>query len=139
MSVAPCPMNVTLRNMRFLNVAVLGEVERSGIYDLVKPVTPLQALAMGGGATDRAWLSQVLLIRPESGGEYLYLSRAAHPLLGFVAGWVSLVAGFTGAIALAATAFEYHNHVLQSCAPARSKAMGDSTCNDDHDGDRIRG
>jgi fructoselysine transporter len=41
----------------------------------------------------------------ESGGEYLFLSRAIHPLAGFLAGWVSLLAGFTGAIAFAATAF----------------------------------
>ena len=42
----------------------------------------------------------------ESGGEYLFLSRLVHPSVGFVAGWVSLLAGFTGAIAFAATAFE---------------------------------
>ena len=42
----------------------------------------------------------------ESGGEYLYLSRSIHPLAGFIAGWVSLLAGFPGAIAFAATAFE---------------------------------
>ncbi len=42
----------------------------------------------------------------ESGGEYLFLSRTVHPAAGFLAGWVSLLGGFTGAIALAATAFE---------------------------------
>jgi len=42
----------------------------------------------------------------ESGGEYLFLSRLVHPAIGFVAGWVSLLAGFTGAIALAAITFE---------------------------------
>lgn len=42
----------------------------------------------------------------ESGGEYLFLSRMVHPAIGFVAGWVSLFAGFTGAIAFAATVFE---------------------------------
>ncbi len=42
----------------------------------------------------------------ESGGEYLYLTRSIHPLAGFIAGWVSLLAGFPGAIAFAATAFE---------------------------------
>jgi len=40
----------------------------------------------------------------ESGGEYLFLSRTLHPLAGFLAGWISLWAGFTGAIALAAEA-----------------------------------
>ena len=42
----------------------------------------------------------------ESGGEYLFLSRAIHPVAGFIAGWVSLLAGFTGALAFAALAFE---------------------------------
>lgn len=42
----------------------------------------------------------------ESGGEYLYLARSIHPLAGFIAGWISLLAGFPGAIAFAATAFE---------------------------------
>jgi len=40
----------------------------------------------------------------ESGGEYLFLSRSLHPRIGFLAGWVSIWAGFTGAIALAAEA-----------------------------------
>jgi APA family basic amino acid/polyamine antiporter len=42
----------------------------------------------------------------ESGGEYLFLSRVIHPVAGFIAGWVSLLDGFTGAIAFAARAFE---------------------------------
>lgn len=42
----------------------------------------------------------------ESGGEYVYLARRVHPLAGFLAGWVSLLAGFTGALAYAATTFE---------------------------------
>ena len=44
----------------------------------------------------------------ESGGEYLFLSRLVHPAVGFIAGWVSLLAGFTGAIAFAATTFEFY-------------------------------
>jgi amino acid transporter len=39
---------------------------------------------------------------PFSGGEYLYLSRLVHPSVGFLAGWISLVAGFTAPIAYAA-------------------------------------
>lgn len=42
----------------------------------------------------------------ENGGEYLYLSRMVHPMAGFIAGWISLLAGFTGAGAYAALAFE---------------------------------
>jgi APA family basic amino acid/polyamine antiporter len=38
----------------------------------------------------------------DSGGEYLYLSRLIDPSIGFLAGWISLVAGFTVPIAAAA-------------------------------------
>ena len=44
----------------------------------------------------------------ESGGEYVYLARRVHPLAGFLAGWVSLLAGFTGALAFAAGVFEQY-------------------------------
>jgi fructoselysine transporter len=43
---------------------------------------------------------------PGNGGEYLFLSRAVHPLAGFLAGWVSLLAGFTAPIAVAAHGLE---------------------------------
>ena len=39
---------------------------------------------------------------PQSGGEYAFLRYTLHPALGTVAGWVSLVAGFTSPIAAAA-------------------------------------
>jgi APA family basic amino acid/polyamine antiporter len=54
----------------------------------------------------------------ESGGEYVFLSRAVHPLAGFLAGWISLLAGFTGATAFAATALEsYCRPVLATDLP----------------------
>ncbi|MEM7359729.1 MAG: amino acid permease [Pseudomonadota bacterium] len=55
------------------------------------------------GALSYGMLAQNL---QESGGEYLYLSRSIHPLAGIIAGWISLLAGFPGAIAFAATALE---------------------------------
>ena len=39
---------------------------------------------------------------PVSGGEYTYLTRCVHPAVGFVAGWISIVAGFTAPIAATA-------------------------------------
>ena len=42
----------------------------------------------------------------ESGGEYLFLSRAIHPAAGLTAGVVSMLAGFTGPIAAAAIGLE---------------------------------
>lgn len=61
----------------------------------------------------------------ESGGEYLFLSRLVHPAAGFVAGWVSLLAGFTGAIAFAARAFEtYLQPIRPAWLPDGSIAVG---------------
>jgi APA family basic amino acid/polyamine antiporter len=42
---------------------------------------------------------------PAAGGEYVYIRRAFGPLAGFLSGWTSLVAGFSGAIAAAAVGF----------------------------------
>ena len=45
---------------------------------------------------------------PESGGEYVFLKHLLHPALGTAAGWVSLVAGFTVPIAVAALGAELY-------------------------------
>jgi len=42
---------------------------------------------------------------PEAGGEYVYIRNAFGPLAGFLSGWTSFVAGFSGAIAAAAVGF----------------------------------
>jgi len=42
---------------------------------------------------------------PASGGEYVYLTRAYGPTLGFMSGWVSFFAGFSAPVATAALAF----------------------------------
>jgi len=42
---------------------------------------------------------------PESGGEYVFLSRTFHPAVGYLAGWISLTAGFAAPLASAAIAF----------------------------------
>ena len=39
-----------------------------------------------------------------SGGEYHFLSKAFHPLLGYLSGWVSLTVGFSAPVALAGMA-----------------------------------
>lgn len=78
------------------------------MYDLRDPWLVLLAWGVGGciaicGATGYSLLAHRLT---ENGGEYLYLSRFVHPAAGFMAGWVSFLAGFTGAGAYAAVAFE---------------------------------
>ncbi len=46
--------------------------------------------------------AELAALLPRAGGEYLYLSRAFGPLAGFLTGWTSFVAGFSGAVAAAA-------------------------------------
>ncbi|MBN1605765.1 MAG: APC family permease [Polyangiaceae bacterium] len=41
---------------------------------------------------------------PRSGGEYRYLSSLVHPAAGYIAGWTSLLVGFSVPVALAALA-----------------------------------
>ncbi len=55
---------------------------------------------------------------PRSGGEYHFLSVIFHPAVGFLAGWVSISAGFAAPIALAAMAFGRYGHaVFPALAP----------------------
>ena len=42
---------------------------------------------------------------PECGGEFVYLTRAWHPIVGFLGGWVSMTVGFAAPIAIAGIAF----------------------------------
>ncbi|MCW3116583.1 MAG: amino acid permease [Chitinophagaceae bacterium] len=41
----------------------------------------------------------------ESGGDYIYLSRIFHPMLGYLSAWAGLTVGFSAPVALAAMAF----------------------------------
>ena len=53
------------------------------------------------GARVYAGVAQVV---PQSGGEYKYLSTLVHPALGYLAGWASLLLGFSAPIAIDAFA-----------------------------------
>src|SRR5882724_4406825 len=75
--------------------------------DLHDPATILIAWVIGGvlalcGAAAYAELGAMM---PRAGGEYVYLREAYHPAVGFMSGWVSLTAGFSAPIAVAALAF----------------------------------
>ncbi len=112
-SMAAAPRRFGLPTLTFLVIANMigaGVFTTSGftLASLGAPHRVVAAWIVAGGIALAGAVSYGRLARrmPESGGEYLFLSRAAHPLLGFIAGWVSLIAGFTGAIAFAAAAFE---------------------------------
>lgn len=46
--------------------------------------------------------AELAALRPRAGGEYVYLREAYGPLVGFLTGWTSFVAGFSGAMAASA-------------------------------------
>jgi APA family basic amino acid/polyamine antiporter len=61
--------------------------------------------------------AELAALRPRAGGEYVYLREAYGPLAGFLTGWTSFVAGFSGAIATDAVALaEYVGHFLPAAA-----------------------
>ena len=45
---------------------------------------------------------------PRAGGDFLYLSRAYHPLVGFLFGWSALLVTYTGSIAVITLGFGYY-------------------------------
>ena len=49
--------------------------------------------------------AELAALRPQAGGEYVYLRDAFGPMAAFLTGWTSFVAGFSGAIAASALAF----------------------------------
>lgn len=74
---------------------------------LQSPPAVLLVWGLGGiaafcGALTYAEMGATLQL---NGGEYQLLSRIYHPVVGFVAGWVSLVAGFSAPLASYAIAF----------------------------------
>jgi APA family basic amino acid/polyamine antiporter len=56
------------------------------------------ALAFAGAMA----YAELAAMRPRAGGEYVYLREAFGPLAGFLTGWTSFIAGFSGAIAASA-------------------------------------
>jgi APA family basic amino acid/polyamine antiporter len=118
-----------------LTALVIGNMIGAGVFttsgfalaDLGSPHWVLLGWLVGGGIALCGALSYGGLARyfAESGGEYLFLARVIHPAVGFLAGWVSLLAGFTGAIAFAALAFEsYLAYLFPAWWPAGSIAIG---------------
>lgn len=60
---------------------------------------------------------------PRSSGEYNYLSRAYHPVLGVMAGWLSATVGFAAPVALAAMALGQYGRAILPHAPPLALGM----------------
>ncbi|MGJ5204729.1 APC family permease [Bradyrhizobium sp. HKCCYLR20261] len=90
------------------------------VKDIPSGFSILMLWAVGGlvsvcGALSYAELGAMF---PRSSGEYNFLTRAFHPAIGFMAGWVSATVGFAAPVALAAMAFgEYGRAVLPNAPP----------------------
>lgn len=82
----------------FLSTGFMAQSMRPGTILLAWVVGGVLALA---GARAYAEIARFL---PTAGGEYRYVSALLHPALGYVAGWGSLLVGFSAPIALDALA-----------------------------------
>ncbi|MFN9718298.1 MAG: APC family permease [Planctomycetota bacterium] len=123
--------------MMTLTCVVIASMIGSGVFTtsgyslgaLGSPLRVLAAWLIGGGIALCGAVSYGELARrlPLSGGEYVYLSRRLHPFMGFLAGWVSLTAGFSGAIAMAAITFEAYavpDSIRPDWLPTKCVAIG---------------
>ena len=57
-------------------------------------------IALSGALT----YAEIATTLKRSGGEYFYLAKIFHPLIGFLSGWMSTIVGFAGAISAVAIA-----------------------------------
>jgi APA family basic amino acid/polyamine antiporter len=100
---------VTATALVVANMVGTGVFTTSGFLlgDLKTPWAVLAVWVVGGVVAALGALSYGSLARriPESGGEYVFLSRTLHPAAGYLAGWVSLLAGFSAPLAMHAFAF----------------------------------
>lgn len=80
--------------------------------DLNNPLLLLILWVVGGAIALSGALSYgaVGAVMPEAGGEYVFLSRMYHPLLGFLSGWVSFIVGFSAPIAASSIGFSEYFH-----------------------------
>ncbi len=98
-----------LTNIVIANMIGAGIFTTSGLLmkDLHHPLVMLGLWLTGGlvalcGALSYGELGAAF---PQAGGEYAFLSRLYHPILGFLSGWVSFFVGFSAPIAASAIGF----------------------------------
>jgi APA family basic amino acid/polyamine antiporter len=98
-----------LTNIVIANMIGAGIFTTSGLLmgDLHNPIVMLALWLVGGlialcGALSYGELGAAI---PHAGGEYAFLSRLYHPVLGFLSGWVSFFVGFSAPIAASGIGF----------------------------------
>jgi APA family basic amino acid/polyamine antiporter len=96
-------------NIVIANMIGAGIFTTSGLLmrDLENPLLMMGLWIAGGiialcGALSYGELGAAM---PRAGGEYMFLSRLFHPVLGFLSGWVSFFVGFSAPIAASAIGF----------------------------------
>jgi len=89
---------------------------------VASPVAMLAAWLAGGALAfaGASAYSELAAMRPQAGGEYVYLREGFGPLAAFLTGWTSFVAGFSGAIAAGAVGFAaYLGRYIPAAADAQ--------------------
>ena len=96
------------------------------VRDIQSGFSLMMLWVVGGGAAlcGAVCYAELAAMFPRSGGEYNFLSRAYHPAVGFMSGWLSATVGFAAPIALAAMAFgAYFKAVFPWAPPATLLAL----------------
>jgi len=106
--------NIVIANMIGAGIFTTSGLLMSGLNN---PVLMLVLWFTGGiialcGALSYGELGAAI---PAAGGEYTFLSKLYHPIVGFLSGWISFIVGFSAPIAASAMGFsEYLSRALPS-------------------------
>jgi len=65
-------VTITIKNPGSQKIYILGEVQGTGEYPLLKKLTVLQAFALAGGFTEWASKKEIILLRNENGQDKIY-------------------------------------------------------------------
>src|SRR4030042_4052112 len=104
--------SIVIANMIGAGIFTTSGLLMSGLNN---PLLMIILWAVGGiiamcGALAYAELGAAM---PYAGGEYIFLSRLYHPMMGFLSGWVSFIVGFSAPIA--ASAIGFSEYFLRAC------------------------